>query len=58
MPFRAANEYLVFRKISALEYDFPEGFLPQPRDLVQRLLVLSPAARLTLPALKVGKMWR
>jgi serine/threonine protein kinase len=54
VPFRAANEYLTFRKISALEYEFPEGFPPQPRDLVQRLLVLNPADRLTLPALKVS----
>ena len=36
----------IFQKVKALEYTFPEGFDPHARDLVQRLLVREPAARL------------
>ncbi|KAK0319700.1 serine/threonine protein kinase [Friedmanniomyces endolithicus] len=45
-PFKAANEYLTFQKILALEYTFPDGFPEVARDLVERLLVLEPANRL------------
>ncbi|KAK4891884.1 serine/threonine protein kinase [Elasticomyces elasticus] len=45
-PFKAANEYLTFQKILALEYTFPDGFPELARDLVERLLVLEPANRL------------
>ncbi|XP_035229482.1 3-phosphoinositide-dependent protein kinase 1-like [Stegodyphus dumicola] len=45
-PFRAANEYLMFQKISKLEYDFPDGFSVLAKDLVQKLLVLEPSERL------------
>ncbi|KAK4543234.1 hypothetical protein LTR36_005784 [Oleoguttula mirabilis] len=45
-PFKAANEYLTFQKILALDYSFPEGFPEVARDLVERLLVLDPANRL------------
>lgn len=45
-PFRAGSEYLIFQKILALEYDFPDGFDPLAKDLVQRLLVLNPEKRL------------
>ena len=46
-PFKAATEYLTFQKIVNLEYDFPPGFPPAARDLVERCLVLDPARRLT-----------
>ncbi|KAF2722018.1 kinase-like protein [Polychaeton citri CBS 116435] len=45
-PFKAANEYLTFQKILALDYTFPDGFPELARDLVERLLVLEPANRL------------
>lgn len=45
-PFKAANEYLTFQKILSLEYKFPDGFPELAKDLVERLLVLDPAARL------------
>lgn len=45
-PFKAANEYLTFQKILSLDYKFPDGFPELARDLVERLLVLDPAARL------------
>ena len=51
-PFKAGNEYLTFQKIVALDYAFPRGFPPIARDLIERLLVLDPARRLTLDHIK------
>lgn len=51
-PFKAANEYLTFQKIVALEFEFPRGFPEVARDLVERLLVLDPARRLTIEHIK------
>ncbi|KAK9622644.1 serine/threonine protein kinase [Aspergillus fumigatus] len=51
-PFKAANEYLTFQKIVALEYEFPVGFPTVARDLVERLLVLEPARRLPIEHIK------
>lgn len=45
-PFRSTSEYLIFRKIKNLEFDFPSGFNPTARTLVQKLLVLDPKQRL------------
>ncbi|XP_064406861.1 3-phosphoinositide-dependent protein kinase 1-like [Halichondria panicea] len=45
-PFHAPNEYLCFQKITKLEYMIPEGFPDNARDLVSKLLLLDPAARL------------
>ncbi|KAL8793023.1 MAG: hypothetical protein Q9195_004334 [Heterodermia aff. obscurata] len=47
-PFKAGNEYLTFQKIIALNYEFPKGFPEVAKDLVERLLVLDPARRLTI----------
>lgn len=51
-PFKAGNEYLTFQKIVALEYEFPPGFPPAARDLVERLLVLDPQRRLSIEHIK------
>ncbi len=51
-PFKAANEYLTFQKIVALEYEFPPGFPPVARDLVERLLVHDPQRRLSMEHIK------
>jgi 3-phosphoinositide dependent protein kinase-1 len=51
-PFKAATEYLTFQKIVNLEYDFPAGFPPAARDLVERCLVLDPSRRLTVEHIK------
>ncbi|KAJ5609166.1 Serine/threonine-protein kinase PKH2 [Penicillium herquei] len=51
-PFKAANEYLTFQKIVALDYEFPVGFPAVARDLVERLLVLEPARRLQIEHIK------
>ena len=34
-----SHEYQIFQKITKLEYEFPEGFDPIAKDLVQKLLV-------------------
>jgi len=51
-PFKAATEYLTFQKIVGLDYEFPAGFPPAARDLVERCLVLDPARRLTVEHVK------
>lgn len=51
-PFKAGNEYQTFQKIVNLEYSFPDGFPPAARELVESLLVLDPADRLPIGAIK------
>lgn len=51
-PFKAGNEYHTFQKIVALDYEFPKGFPEVARDLVERLLVLDPAMRLSMEHIK------
>ncbi|PSN39837.1 3-phosphoinositide-dependent protein kinase 1 [Blattella germanica] len=45
-PFRSRSEYIIFQKIVKLEYEFPDGFDPVARDIVEKLLVLDPTKRL------------
>ncbi|XP_045463457.1 3-phosphoinositide-dependent protein kinase 1 [Harmonia axyridis] len=45
-PFRAGSEFLIFQKITNLDYQFPEGFDKTARDLVEKLLVIVPEDRL------------
>lgn len=45
-PFRASNEYQIFKKIIALDFEFPTGFPEVPKGLVQSILVLDPTKRL------------
>lgn len=51
-PFKAGNEYQTFQKIVNLDYEFPPGFPPVARDLVERLLVLDPTRRLPIEHIK------
>lgn len=51
-PFKAANEFLTFQKILALDYTFPPGFPDVARDLVERLLVPDPSRRLSIHHIK------
>lgn len=45
-PFRAGSEYLIFQKILKQDLTFPDGFDVAAKDLVEKLLVLDPNARL------------
>uniref|UniRef100_A0A1B6EAV1 3-phosphoinositide-dependent protein kinase 1 n=1 Tax=Clastoptera arizonana TaxID=38151 RepID=A0A1B6EAV1_9HEMI len=45
-PFRSRSEYIIFKKIMDLDYEFPDGFCHDAKDLVQKLLVLDPTKRL------------
>jgi len=45
-PFQGNSEYLIFQKIQNLEYSFYEGFDPQARDIVEKLLVIIPSERM------------
>ncbi|CAK3948818.1 Serine threonine- kinase PKH1 [Lecanosticta acicola] len=56
-PFKAANEYLTFQKILALDYTFPDGFPDLARDLVERLLVLEPANRLPVEHIRTHRFF-
>lgn len=51
-PFKAANEYLTFKKIVKLDYRFPPGFPARLKDLVRRVLVFDPRQRYTIPRIK------
>jgi 3-phosphoinositide dependent protein kinase-1 len=57
-PFKADSEYLLFQKILAVEFDFPEGFPEDAKDLVKKLLVLDPAARLGMGGDGYGEIRR
>lgn len=57
-PFKAANEYLTFQKIVALDYVFPDGFPPIARDLITRLLVLDPGQRLPIDQIRHHEFFR
>lgn len=48
-PFWGNHEYQIFQKILKLDYEFPDGFNPVAKDLVQKLLVLDPTKRLGCP---------
>ncbi|KAI1844216.1 hypothetical protein JX266_009700 [Neoarthrinium moseri] len=51
-PFKGGTEWLTFEKIINLDYEFPQGFPPAARDLVERLLVRDPSRRLTIEHIK------
>ncbi|XP_065580101.1 3-phosphoinositide-dependent protein kinase 1-like isoform X3 [Artemia franciscana] len=44
-PFRG-HDYAIFQKIMKLEYEYPDGFPDDARDIVTQLLVLEPSERL------------
>lgn len=47
-PFKAANEYLTFQKITKLQYAFSAGFPTVIRDLIKQILVLQPSRRASI----------
>lgn len=46
MPFNAGNEYLIYQKIQALDYEYPDNFDASARSLVESLVKLEPLERL------------
>lgn len=51
-PFKAANEYLTFQKITKLQFAFSAGFPMIIRDLIKQILVLQPNKRAKIPAIQ------
>lgn len=45
-PFRGGSEYLIFQKIIACEFDLPENFDEDAKDLIKQLLRFDPKERL------------
>ncbi|EPB80576.1 hypothetical protein ANCCEY_00290 [Ancylostoma ceylanicum] len=45
-PFRAINDFHLMNKIQKLDFSFPAGFPDVAKDIVSKLLVLDPSARL------------
>lgn len=45
-PFHGASEYLVFLRIMDMDLQFPPGIDPLAKDLVQKIVVKDPDARL------------
>lgn len=45
-PFRAGSEYLIFQKITACEFEFPEMFDEDAKDLITKLLRFNPKERI------------
>jgi len=45
-PFQSPSEWLIFKKIEKLDYNFQEGFNEEAKDIIQRLLVIEPRDRL------------
>lgn len=37
--FTGLSDYLTFQKIKQVEYTFPDGFDPEAKDLVEKLIV-------------------
>ncbi len=54
VPFKGATQFLTFQKIQSGEVEFPADFPPKARDLVSKLLVLSPIDRLGADPSKGG----
>ncbi|BFZ56190.1 serine/threonine protein kinase [Savitreella phatthalungensis] len=51
-PFKAGNEYQTFQKIVQLDYVLPPNMPDTAKDIITRLLVLDPAARLTISQIR------
>jgi 3-phosphoinositide dependent protein kinase-1 len=51
-PYRGPNDYLIFQQVLNCQYEFPEGFDHDAKDLVKKLLQLDPRQRLGSTDLK------
>jgi len=51
-PFKESTDYLTMKKIQEGKYQFPEGFDPMVRTMVEACLVVDPTIRITSGQLK------
>jgi serine/threonine protein kinase len=51
-PFKETTDYLTMKKIQEGKYQFPEGFDPMVRKMVEACLVVDPTIRITSGQLK------
>ncbi|KAG9103755.1 pkb-activating kinase-like protein, partial [Ceratobasidium sp. 392] len=51
-PFKGGSEYLTLEQVKRLEYVIPERFDETAGELVKSILVLDPAVRPTIPAIR------
>ncbi|CAH7686326.1 PkB-like protein, partial [Phakopsora pachyrhizi] len=56
-PFKSRSEYLTFQKITQLDYQFPDNFPTEARDLISKLLVIVPSERLSIEEIKRHKFF-
>eukprot|EP00002_Diphylleia_rotans_P009563 TRINITY_DN19953_c0_g1_i1.p1 TRINITY_DN19953_c0_g1~~TRINITY_DN19953_c0_g1_i1.p1 ORF type:complete len:430 (-),score=116.06 TRINITY_DN19953_c0_g1_i1:259-1548(-) len=52
LPFEEPTTSELFRKIRAADYEFPEWFSSNAKDLVRKILTPNPAQRLTIAQIK------
>lgn len=45
-PFRGATEFLIFQKVVNVDYQFPDGFDEDAKDLIKKLLRYGPLDRI------------
>lgn len=53
LPFEEGTTAALFRKIQAADFQYPKWFTASSRDLINKILVVDPAARLTLDEMRV-----
>ncbi|KAF1763189.1 hypothetical protein GCK72_011455 [Caenorhabditis remanei] len=57
-PFEDVSEYLIFRRIQAVLYQFSDDFSDEnAKDLIERVLIKEPSARLTSDQIKKHKFY-
>jgi 5'-AMP-activated protein kinase catalytic alpha subunit len=52
LPFEEGTTAALFRKIQAADFQYPKWFTASSRDLISKILVVDPAARLSLDEIR------
>lgn len=55
-PFKGATEYLTFEKIINIDYSYKEQAPPMVKEIIEKILVLEPLQRPTIPEIQ-GMAW-